>query len=299
MLAVSGERPTHGRWAYEVKWDGIRALVARDGTALHVVSRNGNDVTRRYPELGPLAESIPPGTVLDGEIVALDAKGRPDFQRLQRRMHVEGTRDIQRLRVEVPVTLMLFDALAIGDDVLIDRPYLDRRAALSDLGLDAESWRTPPNEVGDGATLFAWTAEHGLEGVVAKRVDSVYQPGRRSSDWVKVKHARFETFVVGGWLPGQGARADTLGALLLGERESDDRGAPLRYVGRVGTGFDERALTALREALSAITRPDSPFDAGPVPRGARFVEPVLSVRVRFAEWTSAGILRAPVFLGTA
>jgi bifunctional non-homologous end joining protein LigD len=296
MLAVSGARPSHGRWAYEVKWDGIRVVVGVEDGALHLVTRNANDVTHRYPELVGLPAALDGhDAVLDGEVVAFDMHGRPSFQLLQRRMHVEGRHDIERLAAEVPVTLMLFDVLALDRKSLLDRPYLERRAVLQSLGLDGDAWRTPPHEEGDGSTLWEWSRDHGMEGVVAKRVDSVYRPGRRSPDWVKVKHQRRQELVVGGFTPGEGARAATFGSLLLGYH---DRSGALRYAGRVGTGFDERSLTDLVAVLRRLERPASPFDGGgAVPRGAHFVEPVLVVEVRFAQWTEAGILRAPVFLG--
>jgi bifunctional non-homologous end joining protein LigD len=299
MLAISGTRPARGAWAYEVKWDGIRVLVARDRAGLHLVTRRGNDVTKRYPELAPLADELPIGTVLDGEIVALDRAGRPDFQLLQSRMHVEAPDDIVRLAVEVPVTLMVFDALAIGEETIVDRTYLERRERLAALALSGDAWRTPRHEVGDGTTLLEWTRAHELEGVVAKRVDSRYRPGRRSSDWVKIKHQRRQEFVVGGWLDGERSRASTIGALLVGYWELDDDGDTqrLRYAGRVGTGFNASDLERVRSALDRIACNDNPFAAGAVPRGAHFVEPVIVVEVRFADWTLAGSLRAPVFCG--
>jgi bifunctional non-homologous end joining protein LigD len=295
MLATRAETvPTGPGWAYEVKWDGIRALLlVRDGV-LHITSRLGNDLSDRYPELAGLVAAVAGHDVLlDGEIVAFDAAGRPSFQQLQRRMHVQSPTMIDRFVAEVPVVLMAFELLWRDGEDLTGLAYPERRAALEALGLDDRSWQTPPVAWSDGPAMFAASRELGLEGVVAKRLDSRYESGRRSRAWLKVKHQLRQEMVVGGWVPGEGNRAGTIGALLVGVHD----GAGLRYVGRVGTGFDAAMLARLDALLAPLVREASPFlDAGPPP-GAVFVEPSLVAEVRFTEWTEEGRIRHPVYLG--
>ncbi|MDQ1386097.1 MAG: bifunctional non-ous end joining protein LigD, partial [Actinomycetota bacterium] len=255
---------------------------------------NGNDVTRRYPELRRLGEAL--GTreiVLDGEIVAFDEEGRPSFELLQRRMHVESESVIRRLIGEVPVTYVLFDALWLDGHSLLDLPYSDRRARLRELDLNGLSWQTPPHEEGDGSTTLEISKQFGLEGVVAKRVDSRYEPGRRSRAWIKVKNHLRQEFVVGGWQPGEKGRTGSIGSLLVGYYE----GEVLHYAGKVGSGLSAPVIAELEARFQAEARADSPFGAGRVPKGVRFVEPTLVVEVRFTEWTSAGNIRHPTFLG--
>jgi len=295
MLATRAEQvPVGAGWAYEAKWDGIRALVlVREGT-LTITSRLGNDLSGRYPELAGLVDATGGHDVLlDGEIVALDDDGRPSFQALQRRMHVQSATAIARLMTEVPASLIVFDLLWEDGEELTDLPYSGRRLRLEALGLQGPRWQTPPVST-DGEAMFAASRELGLEGVVAKRVDSRYEAGRRSRAWIKVKHHCEQELVVGGWLPGEGSRSTTFGALLLGYHD-DDGG--LRYAGRVGTGFDSDTLDRLTDRLHAIARADSPFAGGSVPRGARFVAPELVVQVRFGEWTADGVIRHPVYIG--
>jgi bifunctional non-homologous end joining protein LigD len=295
MLATRTESlPTGAGWAFEAKWDGIRALVlVRDGE-LRITSRLGNDLSGRYPELLGLVDALAGHTVLlDGEIVAFDDRGRPSFQELQRRMHVTSPTMIARLATEVPAAFIAFDVLWEDGEDLTGLAYRERRARLEALGVDGPSWQTPA-VVDDGPAMFAASQRLGLEGVVAKRVDSRYEPGRRSRAWLKIKHQLRQELVVGGWLPGEGSRAGTFGALLLGYQDDDGL---LQYAGRVGTGFDADALELLLERLGPRARSESPFARGSVPRGARFVEPDLVVEVRFSEWTHDGVIRHPVYLG--
>jgi bifunctional non-homologous end joining protein LigD len=207
-------------------------------------------------------------------------------------MHVQSPTTIGRLAAEVPAAFIAFDLLVEDGRDLTGLPYHERRAHLEALGLEGAHWQTPPTST-DGAAMYEASRALGLEGVVAKRVDSPYEVGRRSRAWLKVKHHRGQELVVGGWLPGEGSRSTTFGALLLGYHD----GEGLRYAGRVGTGFDAAALEQLRDLLDPLARDDSPFAAGPVPRGARFVDPVLVVEVRFSEWTDDGVIRHPVYLG--
>ena len=300
MLAtLTTTPPTGAGWAWELKWDGIRALGLVEGGALRLWTRNGNEVTPRYPELAPLADALGGhDAMLDGEIVTFDDRGRPSFERLQSRMHVQGAADIARLVADVPVDYILFDLLWLDGHSTMALPYLERRQLLARLVQDGDAWKVPSHEVGDGHTTVEISKRFDLEGVVAKRVDSPYEPGRRSSAWLKVKNQRRQELVIGGWVEGKGARSSTFGALLLGYY--DDTGA-LRYAGRVGTGFTEATLDELRRTLRSIERDESPFadplESRAVEREAHFVEPQLVAEVRFTEWTSVGRIRHPAFLG--
>ncbi len=303
MLARSGGLPAKdGGWAYEIKWDGVRAVVYSRPGELRLESRNLNDVTGSYPELGRLNRALSShSAVLDGEIVALDREGRPSFAALQRRMHVSDRAQARRLMKDTPVTLVIFDLLWLDGHSLMGLPYSERRELLAALRLEGERWRTPEHVVGEGSALLQASTEQRLEGIVAKRLDSTYQPGVRAKGWVKVKTVGRQEFVVGGWMPGKGRRSDTVGALLLGVHEPDggsNSGSGLRYVGRVGSGFSDSELELLSGMLGRLRRASSPFDSGErPPKGAVFCEPQLVVEVRFAHWTDGGSLRAPVYEG--
>lgn len=277
--------------AYEFKWDGVRALVHTAGGSTVVRARSGAEVTHRYPELWPLADRLDREAVLDGEIVALDAEGRPSFERLQTRMHLAGAASVAAAAARTPVALLVFDVLALDGDLLLDRPYEARREVLAGLGLADAAWQVPP--AGDDlATMLRIAGERGLEGVVAKRLGSPYRPGERSRDWGKLALRRRQEVVVGGWRPGRGSWAGSIGSLLVGVH--DDHGR-LRYAGAVGSGLRDRDLRDLAALLVEVDA--SPF-ADPVPhRDARFVRPDVIVDVRFREWTADGRLRQPVYLG--
>jgi len=298
MLARPGELPEDDAgWAYEVKWDGVRALVwLEHGEVLRLESRTGRDITARYPELRGLGRALGArAALLDGEIVALDAEGRPSFERLQGRMHVASDAGVRRRMESTPVSFMAFDVLHLDGRSTLARPWSERRALLDELELDGARWKAPRAHRGAGAPFLQATREQGLEGVVAKRVDSPYEPGRRSEAWRKVKNHGRQELVIGGWLPGEGRRRDRIGALLVGYHE--DGG--LRYAGRVGTGFTDEDLGRLGERLAPLVRDSSPFAGGgaPLPRGAVWVEPTLVAEVEFTEWTAAGVIRHPSFKG--
>jgi bifunctional non-homologous end joining protein LigD len=287
-------------YGYEVKWDGVRALAYVDGGRARFVGRRGNEITSRYPELRGLGEALgATPVVLDGEIVAFDGE-RPSFERLQQRMHVTNESAVRRLVREIPVVFLAFDVLWLDGHATLTLPYEERRPVLEGLGLAGPSWQTPA-WYEDGPALFDATRASGLEGVVAKRRDGVYLPGTRSRSWLKVKHHRAQEFVVGGWMPGQGARETTIGALLVGY--CDERGSGkrrerrLRYAGRVGTGFSDADLDRLLQLLEPLRRDTSPFDPEPRVRAAVYVEPRLVVRVRFTDWTRAGVIRHPAYQG--
>lgn len=294
MLARPAAMPANEEeFGFEVKWDGIRAVAYIEGGRVHLENRNLRDITLKYPELHE-----PPtrrGAVVDGEIVALDEHGRPSFELLQARMHLSSP-DVVRLRMgDVPVRFMAFDLVELAGKSLIDLPYTERRKRLDALGVDGGSWQTPAWRAGDGTALLEAAKAQRLEGVMAKRLTSPYCPGKRTSHWLKIKAKLQQELVVGGWLPGEGRRLSTLGALLVGYHDPEGR---FRYGGRVGTGFTERTLADLIERLGRLARDESPFTPPPVPpRGARFVEPVLVGEVEFTEWTREGILRHPAWKG--
>ncbi|HVW34174.1 MAG TPA: non-homologous end-joining DNA ligase, partial [Acidimicrobiia bacterium] len=285
-------------WSFEVKWDGIRALARISGGRIHLEARSGRDITHRYPELSALGRALgSTEAILDGEIVALDpATGRPSFERLQRRMHVESDSAIRRLRQDVPITYAIFDLLWLDGHPTIGLPYEERRRLLDGLALAGPAWHTPAAHPGEGSALLDATRSAGLEGVVAKRLDSLYEPGVRTRAWLKIKNHLAQEFVVGGFLPGVGSRG-RLGALLLGVYQDDGR---LCFAGRVGTGFTEAELTRLLGLLDPLRRDSSPFDPPPpkpVAREATWVEPEVVVEVAFTEWTGVGILRHPSYKG--
>ena len=285
-------------WAFEVKWDGVRAVCHSEPGRLRMHSRNLLDITPRYPEVGRLNRALSHHrAVLDGEIVALGADGKPSFGALQRRMHVGSESAVRRLAKETPVTYVIFDLLWLDGHSLMELPYTERRARLAELGLgDGGRWRVPDYVVGHGEQLLAATEQQGLEGVIAKRLDSRYEPGRRTAHWLKIKNTSRQEVVVGGWVPGDGKRRDRIGALLVGVRDDD---GSLRHVGRVGTGFTEAELDRLAEKLRPLEREDSPFAPGgpKIPRGAVFADPELVAEVEFREWTDGGQLRAPSYKG--
>jgi bifunctional non-homologous end joining protein LigD len=303
MLAKAGRLPRgEESWAFEVKWDGVRAIAySRPGRPLRIESRTGSDVSSRYPELRPLTRALGKHeAVLDGEIVSFDERGAPSFEQLQRRMHLTDDGAIRRLAREAPVTYVIFDLLHLDGRRTIDLPYHRRRALLEQLELKGSAWQTPAYREGEGADFLAATAEHGLEGILAKRLDSRYRPGGRGGEWLKIKNVNRQELAIGGWLEGKGGRSGRIGALLMGYYEQQEDGPrELRYAGRVGTGFDERELTRLAAELDGRSRPGSPFARRGVqpPRGAHFVEPELVAEIEFSHWTRERILRHSVYKG--
>jgi bifunctional non-homologous end joining protein LigD len=297
MLAKAGALPTEtGGWAYEIKWDGVRALAYSRPGELRLQSRNLIEITERYPELNRLNDALSShAAVLDGEIVAFDEQQRPSFEALQQRMNLTSNAQAKRLARSAPVTYVIFDLLWLDGHSLIGLPYRERRERLATLQLAGPTWQTPEHLTGKGKAVLEASAAQGLEGIVAKRLESTYQPGRRTGTWVKVKNLTRQEFVIGGWLPGEGRRKRHIGALLVGVHEE---GGELRYAGRVGTGFSDDELERLAELLPALERPTSPFATGrPAPRGAVFCEPTLVAEIEFREWTKGGSLRAPSFKG--
>jgi bifunctional non-homologous end joining protein LigD len=295
MLARTGPLPPeNGRWAYEIKWDGVRAIGYVAGGRLRLASRNGRDITPRYPELRELGRALAGHeAIIDGEVVAFGEDGRPSFQLLQRRMHLTSEHAVRRLSQSDPVAYIVFDLLWLDGHSLCGLRYDERRERLLELGLNGRTWQTPAHHVGDGQAMLEASRAQGLEGVIAKRLDCPYTPGRRSPAWVKVKNFRQIDVVVGGWLPGEGRRSGRLGALVVGFYEDDE----LRYAGRVGTGFSEAELDRLGSILEPLSRPDSPFSGRQPPKETRFVEPELVAAVEYGEWTQARTLRHPSYKG--
>ena len=290
---LPADQPSYG---FEFKWDGIRAVVYSQGGTLRIQTRNLEDVTRRYPELRPLSEALGSHeVVLDGELVALDERGRPSFEQMQQRMGLNSETEIRRKMKEVPVFYMIFDVIYLDGRMQVDEPYVERRARLEALQLAGPAWQTPAYEKGQGGVMKEASKRGGLEGVMAKRLDSVYQAGRRSPAWLKVKNHQRQELVIAGWLDGLGRRSGLPGALLVGCYDEAGRFA---YAGKVGTGFTERTLEELGRKLAGLARRTSPFEVGAKPPAqAHFAEPRLVAEIEFSEWTRGGQLRAPAFKG--
>jgi bifunctional non-homologous end joining protein LigD len=285
MLAVADDKVPRDddQWAFEMKWDGYRGIIEVSKGRLRVASRRGNEVTARYPELEGLPDVVGVDAILDGEIVVLDDDGRASFQAIQQHLG--------------PAVFVCFDVLRLDGKDVTSLEWRERRALVERLGLSGDRWQTSPVTIGGGDRAYAAAGELGFEGIVAKRLDSPYVPGRRSPAWRKVKIGKEQEFVVGGWMPGDRRLAGTVGSLLVGYYDRRGSG-PLRYAGRVGSGFTDQQRDALERGL--VKRDTSPFEPVPkVPRikGAVWVEPDCVAQVRFTEWTSDGILRQPVFLG--
>jgi bifunctional non-homologous end joining protein LigD len=299
MLAAPGEPPARGLagWTVEFKWDGVRALAFIEAGRLRLVSRTGKDITATYPEVARLGHAIAHKQVLlDGEIVAFSG-GRPDFEALQPRMHVSSPAQAVRLAELTPVTYLAFDVLQLDGRPLTALPYAERRKILDSIVPNVGGLLFPPTFPGEDLdAVRAASVANGLEGVMIKRSDSVYEPGIRSGSWRKIKNLLRQEVVVAGWKPGKGNRAGLVGSLLVGVHTDGQ----LVYCGHVGTGFSDSALRMLTERLTSLRRPDSPF-GGLVPseyaRPAVWVEPRLVIEVTFDRWTRAGRMIAPAYQG--
>jgi bifunctional non-homologous end joining protein LigD len=306
MLAVTGALPgaaggtdDAARWGLEIKWDGVRVIsyISQDG--VRATGRRGSEMADRYPELSGLADLLPEQqAILDGEVVAFDRTGRPSFERLQRRMHVAFPDP--RLIREVPVRYVVFDLLYLDGHPLYDLPYTARRELLQGLELTAGPIEAPSYlhaaDAEQVAELLEFTREQELEGLVAKRLDSPYRPGRRVDYWRKVKNFGTQDVVIGGWKPGKGRRTGGVGSLLVGVYDA----GRLCFVGHVGTGFTDRMLDDMAAALKPLERATSPYD-DEVPRdfarAAHWVEPRLVGEVAYSGWTREGRLRTPSWRG--
>ena len=310
MLAKPGHIPESDsdEWAYEIKWDGIRALAYADHGRWCMLSRRLEDVTARYPELAPLAEQLAGrAAILDGEVVALDERGRPRFQLIQSRMGLTSPAMIQARVRQQPVDYVIFDLLHLDGHCVRDLPYVRRRELLEELGLEGPRWRTPRYRQGGGASLLDAARHQGLEGIVAKRCASPYRAGKRTGEWIKERVWRRQEFVVGGYIPGEGRRSNRVGSLLVGyyDKRASELGKgetqTLHFAGGVGSGLTEELIDELTRELGRRGRPDSPFEvgapSGPKARFAVWCEPELICEVNWTEWTNEGTLRQPAFKG--
>lgn len=298
MMATAGDTADlqGSNWQFELKWDGVRAIMVADETTVRIFSRNGNDVTRTYPELTDRSCWPEQPFVADGEIIAPGPGGRPDFGLLQGRMKLTRPADVARARKAIPVRLVLFDLLYDGATDLRRLPLSKRRARLeqfyrpSECPVDLSMVLDDPVE-----HIMDSAQELGLEGVMAKRTDSRYVSGQRTRTWIKLKTERTQEVVVGGWRPGKGGREETVGSLLVGIPDGDK----LQYVGRVGSGFSTRELTELRQTVDRLARKTSPFHDVPRPDSAdaHWVTPQLVGEVTYSEWTGPGRLRHPRWRG--
>jgi bifunctional non-homologous end joining protein LigD len=293
MLAILTELfPPEGKWVYEPKLDGIRALVYVSGDEVRIYSRNRKLLNDAYPELvDALSSAVRGDAVLDGEIVAFDPeRGITSFSRLQQRMQLRDP--VRARRSQVAIHLYLFDCLYYDGVDLTGLPLVDRKSALRDVVWYDDPIRFTPYKTSGGVAMLRAACEQGAEGIIAKRATSRYV-STRSTDWLKLKCLRRQEFVIGGYTAPQGSR-ERLGALLVGYYD----GSALRYAGKVGTGYDRMTLEDLHRRLVPLHRLTSPFPKGPAPAGnIQWVDPKLVGEVGFSEWTSAGLLRHPRFLG--
>ncbi len=304
MMATAGSVKDIGAesdWDFEMKWDGMRAVAVVAGGSVQLFSRNGNDVSAGYPELAAIAEAVKAGgaasAVLDGEIVALDKKGRPDFRLMQQRMKLTKPAQVAAARRSVPVVYMVFDLLELNGEELVHRALAHRRLALEALlsGHTGDTVALSPLFEGDVHQAVATSRELGLEGVMAKQRESSYSSGRRGRSWIKIKNQQMQEVVVAGWRPGNGHRAATIGSLLLGVPVDGH----LEYVGRVGSGFSDQDLAEMSERFAKMGRASSPLQEVPRPdaRDAHWITPKLVGEVTYTERTGDGRLRHPVWRG--
>ncbi|RUQ98067.1 ATP-dependent DNA ligase [Labedella endophytica] len=304
MLATRGTSDdlTDGAWAFEMKWDGIRCLARVDGGTVSLGSRNGQDLTSAFPDVATaLAGAFPSDVVLDAEIVALE-QGRPSFSLLQNRLGLTKEADVARAVARIPATVMVFDVIERDGEDLSKQPYTERREALDVLVASRTGTaggtavvQIPPAFEGDADDAVSTSKRLGLEGVVAKRIDSPYRAGRRSRDWIKLVHERTQEVVIVGWRPGNNALAASLGSLLVAVPGDDGE---LVYAGRVGTGFTDSARRRLRADLDGRSRKTPPVDVPrPDANDAEWARADLVGEVTFAEWTPSGRLRHPVWRG--
>src|SRR5437879_5170987 len=258
-------------------------------------SLTGEEITPRYPEIHPMGRALGSNEViLDGEVVALDEKGRPSFEEIQQRMGLTSESEVRRKMKLVPVTYMIYDLMWLDGHPLLKVAYAERRRQLVKLKLAGASWQTPPYEKGGGQAMLEASAKAGLEGIMAKKLDSTYEPGRRSGAWVKIKNRNRQELVIAGWLEGEGKRQGYPGALLVGYYKE----GKLVYAGKVGTGFTDKILDELNAKLKPLAVNKNPFEAGAAPpRAAHFVKPKVVAEFEFVEWTRGGQLGAPAFKG--
>jgi bifunctional non-homologous end joining protein LigD len=298
MLAMPvADLPAEPGWTFEPKWDGYRAIGKLGPGGLRLASRRGTNMAPWFPELEALSDAVSGHHLLvDGEVVALDATGRPDFAALQHRAHQRPTRRGAVQPVQgASVVYVVFDLLGLDGELLLDRPWSDRRERLEELGLSGPAWQMSPTFVDQGPRVWAATGQQGLEGVVAKRLASPYRPGRRHPDWRKRSHEHQDVFLVGGWVPGSVG----VGRLLVGQRQPDGW---LRHVATVTAGLVPATRRRLAERLAGLRADASPF-AGPIgggrwggrpaePPQLVWVRPEVAVRIAYRGWEDGQLRHA-------
>lgn len=306
MLAKQGKLPTDdNQYGFEIKWDGMRCILYHINNEILLRSRNQKDITSQYPELQELGTKLNgQQVILDGEIIALDTRGRPSFSLLQHRMGLSSSIVITKKRQEIPVTYISFDILYLNNKYLMDLPYTERRHILDNLGFSSTNLQVPAYQLGHGKEIQKAVSDLGLEGIIAKRLISHYLPGKRSDDWLKIKNNHRQEFVIGGWLPGKGQRSEGIGSLVLGyydmtlkQAEAENKEPQFLYAGKVGTGFTKDLLQKLLAMLTPLKRDSSPFSTDIPPKDTIFVEPQIIGEFEFTEWTPNNTLRHPSFKG--
>jgi bifunctional non-homologous end joining protein LigD len=297
MLATPGYEPfDRGGWWFEPKFDGVRTLLYLEGEDVRLISRTGRDQTATYPELSRLYRRISAvNAVLDGEIVATDEDGKTSFELLQQRMNLTGRAEIERIRRKIPVELVVFDILWLDGEDQTRLPLTERRDRLQSVVLEDNGIRLVYWAPDEGIRFFEAAEKLGLEGVIAKRAASRYQPGKRSEDWRKIKILKVQDCVILGWTPGQRGRSEVFGALLVGAYVD----GKLTWIGQVGTGFTDHMLHDLLARLKDLETDRPPIDDPELRKvkGARWVRPELVGAVEYLQMTAIGKLRAPSFKG--
>lgn len=295
LASPSKDLATHDGWICEPKMDGIRGICCVRAGKTTILSRRGLDLTSQYPVLAAtLARLCPIDVVLDGEIIALNEIGKPSFQHLQQRMNLAKEADVERAEKKVPVQYFVFDIVYAGNANLSGVPLRDRKLILNALLSDDSQVRILQYFDSDTRLAYETCVEHGFEGIVAKRLDSLYESGKRSPSWLKVKAQQTDEFVVGGFTAGQGSRGPTFGALLLGQFDDRDR---FVYCGSVGSGFDERLLNLVMRKLTPLHIKKCPFIKRPDEKKlVVWTEPQIVIEAKFMDWTRDRHLRTPVFL---
>lgn len=295
MLASMAEEPfSKEGWVFEPKFDGIRAIAYVSGGDVKILSRRGLDLTSRYPELVESLEKSENDLVLDGEIVAFDENGRTSFQLLQQASGLRGRGAIDRAKKNIPIRFYVFDILSVDGKKTITKPLTERKALLRRYLVESNDVRRVDDLGADGNKAFLACLENGLEGVIAKKVDSLYLPGKRVPTWLKLKAAKTSEFLVCGYTEGKGSREDSFGALVLGVINSDDQ---LVYAGSVGTGFNDSTREKLFKVMQPLKTSTCPFSVRPMAKAiASWLKPEMVVEIKYAEWTMDNKLRMPVFL---
>src|SRR5688500_5543195 len=285
-------------YAFEFKWDGMRALAFWDGRNLRLRTRNGLDTTTQYPELTALGEALGNRPcVLDGEICVLDETDRPSFPLLQKRMKVTNRLIAERLSRELPVHFFVFDLLYLGRKWITDQPWTKRRAMLGELTVKGPHWEISRAVIGEGKAVLKTAEQFMLEGIVAKRLDSRYFLGQRNPAWLKIKLVQRQEFVVGGWTPEKDSSTrGGLGALQIGYYDCN-KPQRLHYAGGVGSGFTAETHRQMLKLLEARRTGKNPFVEKLPKRNVTFVKPDLVVEVEYRRWPAGGMVQQTAFKG--